>query len=205
MQRAESASQNGWMRWLWARRSTLHRAGRSHPAVQHPPEQGQRMASRFPAGAEEGLVPHHHALQDDDALDGELRLLYVAMTRVRERLYVSYCRQRERGGRVERPAAVSLAVRPAARIAGDGRRNRDGASSLRASATNGRDGSTPLRSRWLIPSKMLWLGTASSSSDRGAHSSAGVRFTPTVVVQTCTSFQPPGPGGASDAVSAATC
>ena len=40
-------------------------------------------------------------MQDDDALDGELRLLYVALTRVRERLYVSYCRQRERGGRVE--------------------------------------------------------------------------------------------------------
>jgi DNA helicase II / ATP-dependent DNA helicase PcrA len=53
------------------------------------------------AGVEEGIIPHHHALQDDDALDGELRLLYVALTRVRERLFLSYCRQRERGGRVE--------------------------------------------------------------------------------------------------------
>jgi superfamily I DNA/RNA helicase len=52
-------------------------------------------------GAEEGLVPHHHALQDDEALEAELRLLYVALTRVRERLVISHCRQRERGGKAE--------------------------------------------------------------------------------------------------------
>ena len=62
---------------------------------------GKEWRAVFLAGAEEGFVPHYHALQDGVALDGELRLLYVALTRVRERLYVSYCRQRERGGRVE--------------------------------------------------------------------------------------------------------
>jgi len=62
---------------------------------------GREFRAVFLTGVEEGFVPHHHSLQDDDALDGELRLLYVALTRVRERLYVSYCRQRERGGRVE--------------------------------------------------------------------------------------------------------
>jgi len=62
---------------------------------------GREWRAVFLAGTEEGFVPHHHALQDDDALDGELRLLYVALTRVRERLFLSYCRQRERGGRVE--------------------------------------------------------------------------------------------------------
>src|SRR5713101_54888 len=61
---------------------------------------GKEWRAVFLSGVEEGLLPHHHALQDDSALDGELRLLYVALTRVRERLYVSYCRQRERGGRV---------------------------------------------------------------------------------------------------------
>ena len=40
-------------------------------------------------------------MQDDGALDGELRLLYVAMTRVRERLFASYCRERERAGKLE--------------------------------------------------------------------------------------------------------
>jgi DNA helicase-2/ATP-dependent DNA helicase PcrA len=62
---------------------------------------GKEWRAIFLTGVEEGFVPHYHALQDDDALDGELRLLYVALTRVRERLYVSYCRQRERGGRIE--------------------------------------------------------------------------------------------------------
>ena len=39
---------------------------------------------------------------DGGALDGELRLLYVAVTRVRERLFASYCQERERAGKVER-------------------------------------------------------------------------------------------------------
>jgi DNA helicase II / ATP-dependent DNA helicase PcrA len=68
----------------------------------------------FLAGAEEGLVPHHHALHDDEALEAELRLLYVALTRVRERLHISYCQQRERGGKVEprQPSRWSHALPP---------------------------------------------------------------------------------------------
>jgi superfamily I DNA/RNA helicase len=62
---------------------------------------GKEWRAVYLVGAEEGFVPHHHALQDGDALDDELRLLYVALTRVRERLNVSYCRQRERRGRFE--------------------------------------------------------------------------------------------------------
>src|SRR5712692_8839882 len=62
---------------------------------------GKEWRAVFLIGAEEGLVPHYQALQDDDALGGELRLLYVALTRVRERLFISYCRQRERGGKLE--------------------------------------------------------------------------------------------------------
>jgi DNA helicase II / ATP-dependent DNA helicase PcrA len=62
---------------------------------------GREFRAVMLTGVEEGFMPHYHALQDDDALDGELRLLYVALTRVRERLIVSYCRQRERSGRVE--------------------------------------------------------------------------------------------------------
>jgi len=62
---------------------------------------GKEWRAVFVCGAEEGLVPHHRAMHDDEALDGELRLLYVALTRVRERLQISYCRQRERGGKLE--------------------------------------------------------------------------------------------------------
>jgi superfamily I DNA/RNA helicase len=62
---------------------------------------GREWRAVYLVGTEEGFLPHYHALQDDDALDGELRLLYVALTRVRERLNLSYCRQRERNGRLE--------------------------------------------------------------------------------------------------------
>ena len=62
---------------------------------------GREWRAVFLCGAEEGLVPHHHAIHDDEALDGELRLLYVALTRARERLHISYCRQRDRGGKLE--------------------------------------------------------------------------------------------------------
>jgi DNA helicase-2/ATP-dependent DNA helicase PcrA len=38
---------------------------------------GREFRAVFLTGVEEGFVPHHHSLQDDDALDGELRLLYL--------------------------------------------------------------------------------------------------------------------------------
>ena len=178
-------------------------AARSHPAVQHSQQsKGREFRAVFLTGVEEGFVPHYHALQDDDALDGELRLLYVALTRVRERLYVSYCRQRERGGRVEIPAAVALAVRPATRVAGAG-----GLTAWRSrllAPQRPRGGSTRPLSSWRTRSKMWWLATASSSDARDMHSSDGVRFTPTAVVQTCMCSLPPRVGFASDAASAAT-
>jgi DNA helicase-2/ATP-dependent DNA helicase PcrA len=62
---------------------------------------GKEWRAVFLVGLEEGLLPHHHAMQDDDALESELRLLYVAVTRGRERLHMSYSRQRERGGKLE--------------------------------------------------------------------------------------------------------
>ena len=55
----------------------------------------------FVTGVEEGLLPHTRALLDaddeTDTLDAERQLAYVAVTRPRERLYLSYCRNRRRG------------------------------------------------------------------------------------------------------------
>ncbi len=51
----------------------------------------------FVIGLEEGLIPNSHALADGDqaeALLEEQRLAYVAVARARERLYLTYCRQR---------------------------------------------------------------------------------------------------------------
>ncbi len=57
----------------------------------------------FVVGMEEGLLPHARALLDPDnaAIEGEEKVAYVALTRARARLYVSYCRNRSRGDRSE--------------------------------------------------------------------------------------------------------
>jgi DNA helicase-2/ATP-dependent DNA helicase PcrA len=48
----------------------------------------------FITGLEEGLFPHENAVTDLDGLDEERRLMYVAITRARRRLYLSFCQTR---------------------------------------------------------------------------------------------------------------
>jgi DNA helicase-2/ATP-dependent DNA helicase PcrA len=63
----------------------------------------------FIAGAEEGLIPHEKSIEVDDgapseiagSLEEERRLFYVAITRAREKLYISSCQKRRRLHSVE--------------------------------------------------------------------------------------------------------
>jgi DNA helicase-2/ATP-dependent DNA helicase PcrA len=55
----------------------------------------------FIAGAEDGLIPHEKSVNDSDnedekagSIEEERRLFYVAITRAREKLYISVCKQR---------------------------------------------------------------------------------------------------------------
>jgi DNA helicase-2/ATP-dependent DNA helicase PcrA len=55
----------------------------------------------FIAGAEDGLIPHEKSVSDSDnedekagSIEEERRLFYVAITRAREKLYISVCKQR---------------------------------------------------------------------------------------------------------------
>jgi len=48
----------------------------------------------FITGLEEGLFPHENAMSDADGLEEERRLMYVAITRARQRLYLSFCQTR---------------------------------------------------------------------------------------------------------------
>src|SRR5581483_11839748 len=71
--------------------TTIHRAkGREWPVV-------------FIVGVEEGLLPHARAIEDghQGGLEEETRVAYVALTRARERLYLTGCRRRRRGDLVE--------------------------------------------------------------------------------------------------------
>ncbi len=48
----------------------------------------------FICGLEEGLFPHENAMSDRDGLEEERRLMYVAITRARKRLYLSHSQTR---------------------------------------------------------------------------------------------------------------
>ena len=57
----------------------------------------------FIAGAEEGLIPHERGIEEAETpeeaagnLEEERRLFYVAITRARERLYITCCQKRRR-------------------------------------------------------------------------------------------------------------
>ena len=48
----------------------------------------------FITGLEEGLFPHENSMSDADGLEEERRLMYVAITRARKRLYLSFSQTR---------------------------------------------------------------------------------------------------------------
>ena len=48
----------------------------------------------FLSGLEEGLFPHENSILEVDGLEEERRLMYVAVTRARERLYLSFTQNR---------------------------------------------------------------------------------------------------------------
>lgn len=53
----------------------------------------------FIGGLEEGLFPHENAMSDKGGLEEERRLMYVAITRARKRLYLSHSQSRMLHGR----------------------------------------------------------------------------------------------------------
>src|SRR5258705_8420186 len=48
----------------------------------------------FVTGLEEGLFPHENSLSEADGLEEERRLMYVAITRAKRRLYVTLAQSR---------------------------------------------------------------------------------------------------------------
>ncbi|HEU4709438.1 MAG TPA: DNA helicase II [Methylophilaceae bacterium] len=54
----------------------------------------------FISGLEEGLFPHEQSLFEANGLEEERRLMYVAVTRARQRLYLSYAQSRMLHGQI---------------------------------------------------------------------------------------------------------
>ena len=55
---------------------------------------GLEFSAVFMSGLEEGLFPHENSMNEDGGLEEERRLMYVAITRARKRLYLSYAGSR---------------------------------------------------------------------------------------------------------------
>jgi DNA helicase-2/ATP-dependent DNA helicase PcrA len=74
-----------------------HQAGEGEEAVQlmtvHAAK-GLEFDVVFITGLEQGLFPHENAAQERDGLEEERRLMYVAVTRARRRLYLSHAQTR---------------------------------------------------------------------------------------------------------------
>ena len=74
-----------------------HQAGEGQAAVQlmtvHAAK-GLEFDVVFITGVEQGLFPHENSMLDRDGLEEERRLMYVAITRARRRLYLAYAQSR---------------------------------------------------------------------------------------------------------------
>ncbi|MCC6785548.1 MAG: UvrD-helicase domain-containing protein [Planctomycetes bacterium] len=62
----------------------------------------------FVAGLEEGVFPHSRALEEAGGVEEERRLLYVALTRARQTLWLGHARERMVGGLTERTQRSSF-------------------------------------------------------------------------------------------------
>ena len=74
---------------------------------------GLEFSHVFICGVEENLLPHRNSIESPQGLEEERRLFYVALTRAKQRLFISYANERSSGyQREERAPSQFLAELP---------------------------------------------------------------------------------------------
>ena len=100
---------------------------------------GLEFHSVFISGLEEGLFPHENSLSEADGREEERRLMYVALTRARRRLYLSLAQSRMLHGQTRYNIASSFFGEiPAALMKRVGSRFRSGSSRFRSQSAGPR-------------------------------------------------------------------
>ena len=88
-----------------------HQAGESDDALHlmtvHAAK-GLEFHTVFITGLEQGLFPHQNSIDADGGLDEERRLMYVAITRARRRLYLTFAQSRMLHGQTHYGMASSF-------------------------------------------------------------------------------------------------
>jgi len=156
---------------------------------------GLEFHSVFISGMEEGLFPHDNSLNEADGIDEERRLMYVALTRARRRLYLSLAQSRMLHGQTrynvasrffrEIPENLMQRVNPRFRTQDSGFGIRDsgfgtqtaglGALNTKPSTLNS-DSATPWRIGQNVVHPKFGAGVIVSAEGRGAEARVQVNF-----------------------------
>ena len=64
----------------------------------HAAKKGLEFENVFLAGLEEGIFPHSRSLNSNTEMEEERRLMYVGVTRAKQKLYISYAKRRQMWG-----------------------------------------------------------------------------------------------------------
>ncbi|WP_372657086.1 UvrD-helicase domain-containing protein [Hydrogenophaga sp.] len=140
----------------------------------------------FITGMEEGLFPHENAMSDRDGLEEERRLMYVAITRARKRLYLSHSQTRMLHGQTrynmksrffeELPEACLKWLTPA-QPAWSGGAGMGGGNAWDNGGRRGTpwQGGASLSPAWSKPGMSSGLGNSAPEPDRGTAIKTGLK------------------------------
>jgi DNA helicase-2/ATP-dependent DNA helicase PcrA len=142
----------------------------------------------FITGLEEGLFPHEQSVHDPDGLEEERRLMYVAITRARSRLYLSFAQTRLLHGQTrynvasrfldEVPAAVLKWLTPRGRALVDDSAWRAAEPPARPRRGEGRAPELPYRIGQNVVHAKFGQGVIVSAKGSGADAQVQINFGP---------------------------